>query len=150
MTTVSNSSSDRSRTSTGHARIEVIHTPYEPLYANAICERFWGRCGGGDWITCWWSACSRWFASWQDTSCYFNQARPHTCTPHPPYCGAGCAPAQVPGDNATAFGAKGITNFGAESGERVCVPRVERAAPRLPLGCRVCWRWPKKRSDRRG
>jgi hypothetical protein len=40
---------------------------------------------------------------------YFNQARPHTCTPRPAYCGAGCAPVLVSGDHATDTGAKGVT-----------------------------------------
>ena len=47
---------------------------------------------------------------------YFNQERPHTCTPRPAYCGAGCAPVQVSGDGATDTGANGVTACGVEGG----------------------------------
>jgi len=80
---------------------------------------------------------------------YFNQARPHTCTPRPAYCGAGCAPVQVSGDRTTDTGAKGVTAWKAEGREGDGVPGVERAAPRLLSGCRLGRNWPKKRMDER-
>jgi hypothetical protein len=59
---------------------------------------------------------------------YFNQARPHTCT---------CAPVQVSGDRATHADAKGVTAWGAEDEQGNSIPSIERAAPRLPSGCRL-------------
>jgi transposase InsO family protein len=130
--------------------IEVIHTPYEAPRANAICERFVGslrrECpdhmlviGGLQLIRI-----------LKEYGTYFNQARPHTCTPRPAYCGAGCAPVQVSGDRATDTGANGITARRGQLREGDGVPSVERAAPRLPSGDRLGQCWPKKRRDERG
>lgn len=81
--------------------LDVIHALYEAPRANAICERFVGslrrECLDQMLV----------FSNRQlvrvlaDYSEYFNQARPHTCTPRPADCGVGCLPVQVLGPGAT-------------------------------------------------
>jgi hypothetical protein len=130
--------------------IEVIHTPYAAPRANAICERFVGslrrECLDHMLVI----GELQLIRILKEYGTYFNQARPHTCTPRPAYCGAGCAQVQVSGDRATDTGANGITAWRGQLREGDGVPRVERAAPRLPAGCRLSQCWPKKRTDERG
>src|SRR5258708_9017050 len=58
--------------------------------------------------------------------------------------------AAAPGDRAQNPGAKGAATWGAKDKQGNRIPRIARAAPRLPLGCRLGQRWPKKRADQRG
>jgi len=130
--------------------IEVIHTPYEAPRANAICERIVGSLRrdcldhmlviGGLQLS----------RILNEYGTYFNQARPHTCTPRPAYCGAGCAPVQVSGDRATVTGTNRITARGGQLRDGDGVPSVERAVPRLSSGGRLGQSWPNKRTDERG
>jgi transposase InsO family protein len=121
--------------------IEVIHTPYEAPRANAICERFIGSLRRECLDHLLVLGERQLIRVLKEYVSYFNRARPHT---YP------CALVQVSGDRATHPGAQGAATWDAENQQGNRRPRVERAAPRLPLGCHVRQRWPKKRADQRG
>ena len=111
--------------------IEVIHTPYEAPRANAICERFVGslrrECLDHMLVI----GELQLIRVLKGYISYFNPARPHQgiAQQHP--------------------STKGVATWDAEDKTGSRIPRVERAASRLPLGCRLGRCWPKKPADER-